>query len=58
MIAGRLSNTEIKRLARGILNRQSNEIALEGIQDRFSAESLRMYLEGLGAKVLVEETPN
>ncbi len=55
---GRLSNLdrrEIKRLARRILDQEHDEIQLDKAQDRFAAESLRSFLESLGAAAVVED---
>jgi hypothetical protein len=46
---------EVKRLVRQLQDRECISLPLPGAADRFGAESLRSFLESLGAAVRVEE---
>jgi hypothetical protein len=50
-----LNCSEVKRLARRILDRKCFEIHLAKAPDRFAAESVRHLLEALGAEVVVAD---
>ena len=50
-----LDRVAIKRLARQIRDRQCNAVPLSKASDRFAAESLRSFLESLGAEATVED---
>src|SRR3954469_25930342 len=60
-LAARLSDlvdvswSEVKRLARRILDRDCFDIPLAKAPDRFAAEGVRHLLEALGAEVVVDD---
>jgi hypothetical protein len=47
--------SEVKRLVRQLKNRECIWLLLPGAADHFAAESLRSFLESLGAAVKVED---
>lgn len=48
-----ISNTELKRLAKDVLDRNVYVISLDLINDKMDAECIRHLLESIGAKVEV-----
>ena len=46
-----ISNTDLKRLARDVLNRKTDTIKLDLIESKNDAEPVRHLLESLGATV-------
>ena len=46
-----ITNTELKRLAKGVLDKSINIIKLDLITDKMEAECVRHLLESIGAEI-------
>src|SRR5258708_896995 len=51
-----LNRVAIRRLGRQVRDRECIEVSLERAADRFDAESIRSFLESVGAEAVLEDT--